>query len=341
MPKNREAIIRYRVINRCLVNRQYATIKELVSACEEALDKRPLGERTIRRDLHDMKYDRSLGFYAPITYDYQNRAYTYKDRDYSIDNLPLSDEEMNALIFASSLLEQFQGVEPLDHIHGAIQKIAHHLKIRRDLKESDHNNIIDLEKAPKTPGTEYITPILKAIQNRHVLRLTYRAFDKDRSYHHTFHPYLLKEYRNRWYVFGYNSYWKGLRLYALDRIEGLETDPSGSYKESEKPPGHYFRNLIGVTRFKGNDPEEIILRFSQARAPYIITQPLHESQRIIEQTDDHLVVSLKVHISPELEILLLGMHKEVEVLKPAQFRNKIRNFHKDAFLSYTTPGKEG
>ncbi|MDP8268586.1 MAG: WYL domain-containing protein [Candidatus Tenebribacter davisii] len=334
MPKNKEALIRYRVINSCFINKRYVTINDLIVACEEILDKKPIGERTIRRDLRDMKHDRGLGFYAPIAYDHQERAYKYLDRDYSINNLPLNDDEMNALIFASALLEQFQGVELLEHIPGAIQKIANHLRIRRNLKDEEHEAFIDLEKAPETFGTEFINTLIQALKNKQVLTLTYRAFDKDRSYKHTIHPYLLKEYRNRWYIFGFNDYWQGLRLYALDRIEKLEINNSVPYRACEKPPKDYFRNLVGVTRFTGTEPEDIVLKFSEHQAPYILTQPLHESQQVIEHTDEHLIISLKVHSSPELEILLLGWHKEVEILEPKDFREQIKKMHREAFELY-------
>ena len=130
------------------------------------------------------------------------------------------------------------------------------------------------------------------------------------------------------------KYWQGLRLYALDRIEKLEINYSVTYRECEKPPKDYFRNLVGVTRFTGTEPENIVLKFSKDQAPYVLTQPLHESQQVIEHTDEHLIISIKVHSSPELEILLLGLHKEVEVIEPISFRNEIKKMHKEAYGLY-------
>jgi len=82
---NRNAYIRYRVINSTFKKRGSATLEELKEACEDALDVRPLGRRTIEGDLHDMRYDQRLGFNAPIVYDRARKAYRYERDDYSIE----------------------------------------------------------------------------------------------------------------------------------------------------------------------------------------------------------------------------------------------------------------
>jgi predicted DNA-binding transcriptional regulator YafY len=96
------------------------------------------------------------------------------------------------------------------------------------------------------------------------------------------------------------------------------------------PAREYFRNIIGVTRFEDTQPEKIRLKFSKQQAPYVLSQPLHQSQQVEEQTDDHTIVSLNVHTSPELEIVLLGWHSEVEVLEPQALRKKIAELHQIA-----------
>jgi predicted DNA-binding transcriptional regulator YafY len=332
---NKAAFARYHAINRFLRTHEYATVWDLKDQCEEVLGY-SLSERQIYRDIHNMRYDSRLGYHAPIKTRRTggNVYYTYSDLSYSIDKLPLSTDELNALIFAAGMLDQMKGIPLLENLNDAINKIAYHLRIRKHLTEEEVNDFIDIETAVEVKGIEYLNPLINAIKEKKVIRLRYRAFQKDRAFTHTFHPYLLKEYRNRWYVFGYNQYWKGLRIYAFDRIEKIETDHSEKYRVSKKPPKYYFRNLIGVTRFKGTDPAQIVLKFSNQQASYVLTQPLHESQQVLEQTDEHLIISLMVHPSPELQITLLGWNKEVEVLEPEDFRNEIKGMIKGALGNY-------
>jgi predicted DNA-binding transcriptional regulator YafY len=327
MPVSKEALIRYRIINQKLINRKFVTLREIKEACEDALDKAPISERTIMRDIDAMRNDRHLGWFAPIIYDHLQKAYRYEDFNYSIDRLPLKEEEMDALFFAARMLQQFKDVEIFRQVNGAIQKISDHIRIRKNLKEDEFSEFIDFEKVTEFRGHEYLGALIQAISKKRAVRITYKAFQKDRSFTHIFHPYLLKEYRNRWYVFGLNEYWNGLRIYALDRISGIEPIPGHDYIKSDIPPGDYFKNIIGVTNFEGTAPEKVLIRLSKQQAPYVLTQPLHESQQVVEEADDYTIISLEVHNSPELMIILLGWGEEIEVLEPAELRNNFRKIH--------------
>jgi len=132
MPKNKYALIRYRVINRCLKDRTYVTKRQLKEACERTLDIYPIGERTIDEDIHDMRYDPKLGYNAPIKIDRRNKVYYYDYPDYSIDNIPLNQDEMDSLVFASKLLEQFKDIEIFTMFSGSVQKLVDALTIYRN-----------------------------------------------------------------------------------------------------------------------------------------------------------------------------------------------------------------
>ena len=106
MSQTKEAYIRYRIIDRILVNRKEATLRDLQFEIEEALGK-SVSDRTIKRDIEAMRYDSELNFNAPIDYDRRDRVYYYNVKGYSINKLPLAEEDMNALFFASGILEQF------------------------------------------------------------------------------------------------------------------------------------------------------------------------------------------------------------------------------------------
>ena len=108
MSLDKEALIRYRIINRCLIESKFCSGKQLSKACEEALDVHPIQEKTIEDDINKMRFDNDLGYHAPIKFDGQKSSYFYEDASFSIDNLPLSPEELNSLIFAATLLDQYQ-----------------------------------------------------------------------------------------------------------------------------------------------------------------------------------------------------------------------------------------
>jgi hypothetical protein len=108
MPTNKNALIRYRVIDNCLRNRfRRWTLDDLVDACSEALyDMEGITKgvctRTVQSDIQMMRSDK-LGYNAPIEV-YDRIYYRYSDPDYSITEMPLSMNDCRLLKRAITLL---------------------------------------------------------------------------------------------------------------------------------------------------------------------------------------------------------------------------------------------
>ena len=108
MPANKNALIRYKTIDRCLRNRfRLWTIDDLTEACSDALYEmegitKGVSVRTVQGDLQIMRSDK-LGYNAPIEV-YDKIYYRYADPDYSINEMPLTDDDCNLLQQAIELL---------------------------------------------------------------------------------------------------------------------------------------------------------------------------------------------------------------------------------------------
>ena len=108
MPVNKNALIRYKTIDRCLRNRYRRwTIDDLTEACSEALYEmegiaKGVSLRTVQGDLQIMRSDK-LGYNAPIEV-YEKIYYCYSDPDYSISDMPLTDEDFDLLRNAIEML---------------------------------------------------------------------------------------------------------------------------------------------------------------------------------------------------------------------------------------------
>ncbi|KPK83076.1 MAG: hypothetical protein AMS27_13350 [Bacteroides sp. SM23_62_1] len=314
MAKNKNALIRYRVINRCLIDYKICTKEQLIDACEDALDIRPLGERTIDKDIYDMRNDNGLAYYAPIKYDRNQGGYYYDDPDYSIDNLPLKADEIEALTFASTLLNQFRNTGIFSQFSGAVQKIVDAVNIQKANIQLPQYDFIDFERVPFVKGSEFLQPIIETIKNKQVVLIHYQSFDRDSPVEHTIHPYLLKEYRNRWYVIGLHEKYREIRTFGLDRMVSVEP-ARVPFIDKQFNARDYFKNTIGVISPQGPPPE---IRFAvrKRQAQYLITQPLHESQEIINEEDDEVIFKLVVHPTYELITLLMGYREELRILEP-------------------------
>jgi predicted DNA-binding transcriptional regulator YafY len=322
MPKNKEALIRYRVINRCLLENQYVSLKEMKRACERALDISPIGERTIEGDINAMRYDKGLGYNAPIVNDRNRGVYYYDDPNYSIDNIPLNEDELDSIVFASKLLEQYKGVEILSRFAGSVQKLVDAINVYRLNNENSYMDFIEFEKVDEVRGSEFLETIIDALKNKEVLNINYRTFESSQNTLHIVHPYLLKEYRNRWYLIGYHDKYKEIRTYGLDRFVDMEINRSIAFVDNGFDAQKYYENVIGISVLDAQ-PVEVHIAYTIRQAQYVITQPLHRSQELVSENQDRIV--FKYFLVPNFEFFaqVLAWGEEVEVLKPGSLRNEI------------------
>lgn len=336
MPKNFDALLRYHVIDACLQNNFYGcTLDFLAEKCTEALiekgvnpDKNMISKRTIQDDIGKMRSDK-LGYNAPI--DVKSGKYFYTDRSFGISNATITNDDIKNISAAVKMLKPYKGAVFFREIEALIGKLEQkvHLNTYKRVQ-----TIIAFEHIPESSGTDYINPLMNSIINRQVIVVTYQRFGLNKSKKHICHPYLLKEYRNRWYLLGMNDSNKGIQTLALDRIIKFEILPDREYDDLNKPDADfYFKNTIGIT-VSGDDPVEIILSFNQSKLPYIKTQPLHESQKVIEETANHIIVSLYLTLNYELESLIMSFADEVKVIEPLSLKEAIEKKLKKATAGF-------
>ena len=179
------------------------------------------------------------------------------------------------------------------------------------------------EKSPEIKGIQYLDPIVKAIEERQVLRIYYHPFYEDKPYFNEVHPYLLKEYESRWYLVGLNAFKGKVRTYALDRIRDLQVETGVSYT----PPGFntetYFKHAIGIIAPEGAPPL-IKLSVQKTQAQYLITSPWHDSQNIEEENEEEVVFSFRVHPTYEFRSLVLSLGKDGTILEPSSLRVELK-----------------
>ena len=113
MPVNKNALLRYKIIDRSLRNRYRRwTIEDLVDAVSDALYdmegiQKGVSLRTVQADIQMMRSDK-LGYNAPIEV-YDQKFYRYANPNYSITELPLTNEDVRLIDKAVDLLAKAEG----------------------------------------------------------------------------------------------------------------------------------------------------------------------------------------------------------------------------------------
>jgi predicted DNA-binding transcriptional regulator YafY len=334
MPVNRNALIRHRTLDACLRNRYRKwTLEDLIEACSEALYEyegidRGVSRRTVQMDLQLMRSDK-LGYNAPILVT-DKKYYTYEDPGYSITNIPLTDQDLGKLTEVVDILKQFKGFSHFKDLGGMVQRLEDKIYTSKHKQET----LIDFEKNDNLKGLDYLDPLYRAVQGKRTLRVTYQSFKAHAPGEFLFHPYYLKEYRNRWFVLGCKGEGEPLLTLALDRIVDLAPAEElfASCPHPDLPA--YFRNVIGVTVNTGQEPVDVELFVHQEAAPYVLTKPLHASQRVIRTEAHGVVIALRVQHNYELEKEVLSFGDRVKVLAPERLKRCIREALHNALDQY-------
>ena len=336
MITTKHQIIRYNKLDRCFQNfgREYS-IEDLLDAVNEAIidfdsNSDGIQLRTLRKDIAFMRSE--AGYNAPIeTYKSSNANYYYRysDKSFSINKSPLNDTEVEQLKNAIAILQRFEGSPEFEWVN----ELGPLLNDKFNLKSQD-KKVMSLESNIDYEGYYYITPIFNAIINKTVLKLKYEPFGKE-EYEIKFHPYFLKQYNSRWFVFGYNEFnhesqWN----LALDRINGEIEKTNNKYKEDTTDWEEFFDDMIGVSKSKHDKPEEVKLIFNKEQAPYIQTKPLHSTQKSKILEDGSLEVRINVILNFELEMKILSFGENIKVLSPKILLSKIKERLKSQIDNY-------
>lgn len=337
MPVNRNALIRYTTIDKCLRNKYRRwTLENLIDTVSDALYEyegidKGVSKRTIQLDIQMMRSDK-LGYNAPIAVE-EKKYYKYSEPDYSITNSPLTDNDLNKLKEVVDILRQFKGFSHFQEMTGMIQRLEDKVYSARSKQKS----IVHLEVNEKLRGIEHIDSIYQAVHKKQVLNLLYQSFQARQPNTIHFHPYLLKEYRNRWFVLGRRSAKEPLVILALDRIKEISIAEDLEYVENlEFDADDHFKHVIGVTVDQVKRPQKVQLKIDRKNAPYVITKPLHSSQEVISTSKKGIEITLNVQINFELEREILGFGDSIEVIKPEKLRNRILSKLKTAVQAYDT-----
>ncbi|MDO4159050.1 MAG: WYL domain-containing protein [Prevotellaceae bacterium] len=337
MPANKNALIRYKTIDNCLRNRYRRwTLDDLVDACCEALYDmegitKGVSVRTVQSDIQIMRSDK-LGYNAPIEV-YDHKYYRYSDADYSITNMPLTQNDYDLMQEAVDMLRQLEGFDQFTEMADMVSRLQDNLAISRTGRKA----IIHFDSVPNLKGLSLLNPLYNYIVKRQTLCIHYKTFKADTQQEFIVSPYLLKEFRNRWFLFCDNAANHKLYNLALDRIIDVKPADITFQDNPDFDTDNFFDDIIGVSKNIGDTPKTIRFRSNSEQTNYIITKPLHKSQRIITKGDDgSCIFEIDVVVNFELFSVLMSYGSGIEVLSPQDVREEISNRFKIAASIYET-----
>ena len=321
MPKNKNCCLREKILDRLLKTTNGRSTQELrvkVNRELEDIGISPVSCDTIRSDLLDMENR----YYVNIVKERDKDdgrvfRYRYEDLSFSIYDHPLTAQQVKEIRGALEVLSAYSGLPQC----GWIDELCSHFDVACDPRGY---NVVQFEKSCCNKGMEFFSPLYHAILDHKAGVISYKKFGCDEKTH-IISPYYIKQFSRRWYLTAKSSRHMDatMSVFSLDRITSFTTDDSLEYQPSRMTIDEYYKDVYGISRPDNVSPMTIRFYVSEKDLPYLLTAPIHSSQKILARNQKGAIMSIHVIPNHELMMRFLAYGDGVIVLTDCKLRDEI------------------
>jgi len=335
MATNKHATIRYHALDRCFSNfsRKFF-IEDLINACNEAIyDFAGIEDGVKRRQVFDditfMESDQGWSVSLERFKVGKRIYYRYTDKSFSIKNQGINQAEAEQLKETLAILSRFKGLPQFEWVEEIQIRLEDTFKLKSNIQA-----VVGFEQNPYLKGLNRFTEIFNALQNRVALSIKYRGYKQTNPTIVTFHPWFLKQFNNRWFLFGYNEEFRVITNFAIDRIIDFEESKIPYRINDEINFEEYFDDVVGVTIKKDSPPEKILIKVKNEVWPYIESKPLHGSQKTKFKSETDVIIELTVQINHELVAIIFSYLDTLEIIQPNNLREKVKGISESLYKKH-------
>lgn len=213
--------------------------------------------------------------------------------------------------------------------------VVSRLQDKLAISQSNRKPIIHFDSVPNLKGLRLLNPLYNYITHKQTLSIMYHSFNAKKPVKFILCPYLLKEFRNRWFLFGSKASDLVLFNLPLDRIVSVEPSDITFRENPEFDPEHFFDDVIGVSKNIHETPRLIKFWATAEQSKYIKTKPIHSSQELIrENPDGSCVFKIEVVINFEMYSVFMSYGSGVKILSPRKCVDYMKSKLKEAVELY-------
>lgn len=327
MPTNKNAYLRYQILDRCFRNKHRRfNIDDLVDFVSQELGYN-ISLRQIREDIANLRLGPYYAEIDAVKYDGKKCYYRYHDQDSSIFQSELTPEEIRNLHSTIDMLNRYRGIPANAWLEEVISSIECHFGVRPNT-----DKLIAFEQNERLKGLEYLSQLIDATINYQTLNIVYQSY-RGAEKHLIIHPYYVKQYNSRWFLFGLDGGRDRVSNFALDRIQSVTPSDKPFRKNTFIDFDTYFKDIVGVSvPGQYTKMERVVLRFSELRLPYVLSKPLHHSQEICKEPN---TIAISVKPTRELTQLIFSFGPDVEVVAPKWLRKEMKEKISQSLRNYS------
>jgi predicted DNA-binding transcriptional regulator YafY len=325
MPQNKNFQKRIAILDACFASRTGVYTLDRLNKVIEEKSGVYVHERTIQNDIKFIKETIENNLSAEIDFEEnpifikkifegKKKIFKYSDKKFALGNQLLSSSDQEQLEETLALLSRYKNREDFSWLNELFPRIESAFSLAHE----DYNGLISYQSNRDYSGQSWLGQLYNQLILKKVLTIEYKDFKSHESYKRIIHPYHLKQYNSRWFLFGLEEgeRYTGITNLALDRILNI-TETTETIKKDTTNWGDYFDEFIGVTKIKNEKPLSIKLRFSKKRIGFVTTKPIHgASQRLDKSDSEERTIIINVIPNNELYQTLLSFGSDLEVLEP-------------------------
>ena len=149
----------------------------------------------------------------------------------------------------------------------------------------------------------------------------YHSFSDDRVKKYSVDPLTFCEYNGGIYLFAVATKYDEIRLLAVERIKKLTVTNNTFEYPDDFDPDALLEEAFGLVY---DDPIKVKIKFSADQARYIQERCWSKNQKIENQKDGSIILSMTTSGWFEVKKWLLSYGAEAELLEPADKRKEIK-----------------
>ena len=336
MANVKNASIREIVIDRCLQAKGGRTVPQIMKACNEALDLQGYRLITSPNTIRDDFVAIENRWHVVIDARRSGRHiyYSYRDPDFSIFKIPLSEEDITKVYGALEVMERFKGQGGFSWI----EELSAHLRTSLHMGKNT-KSYISYDDNAQLRGMQYFAQLHEYIRAHQPIVVEYRPYLNPEVLEETIHPYFLKQFNCRWFLLGYNPKYEGISNFALDRIMAIHKADVKFIPNEKYDFEEFYKDIIGVTIT--DDPvEEVLIEVDGQQYQYVSSKPMHPSQHLVRYKDNgNAIISLHVVPNFELRQAIASYGKRMTVLAPEHLVKEMKQELQEAMNNYINEKK--
>jgi len=332
MPDTKNFMLRVKVLDSLLRKREGVTIHEMLHVVNQRLEERGIEpvrtKDTILKDITEMANE----FHVCVLRIRDERdsriiRYRYEDKDFSIYETGLSEQQTRELRYSLQFLARCKGFPELEWV----QNLCDRMEVPICKKQKP---VLEFDLSIGNVGRRCFQRLFFAIVEQRTVEITYygRSSSTEKV---LIYPYYIKQFRSKWYLVAARADdIDSLLIFEIDRIKALMFKPDNEYKSTTMNLSDYFSDIYGIHKEPGKAPVTIKFRVSCHHISLIIEDPIHHSQVFVCDSHDGAIFSIHVVPNYELAQKFLSYGETVTILTDCELRDEIVRKLKKTLRNY-------